>query len=125
MPRCRPQLSQERRIQVGAIGDHDARQQAPGLEVLQEAPHVILVIGPDQGEGDGKVAEGIGCQQQGVLPQVQLIDAQRAAEACQDLLAMFRQVQLLHGPVEAVVDEAAGEVQQEVPAHALAYALDI
>jgi hypothetical protein len=43
----------------------------------------------------------------------------------QDMLAMGGQVQLLYGPVQAVINEAAGEVQQEIAAHALANGFDI
>ena len=50
-------------------------------------------------------------------PQVKLVDAQRPAEAVQDPTAMVRQVELPDSLVEAVVDEAVGEVQEEVSVH--------
>ncbi len=48
---------------------------------------------------------------------VKLVDAQRPAEAVQDPTAMVRQVELPDPLVEAVVDEAVGEVQEEVSVH--------
>lgn len=50
-------------------------------------------------------------------PQVKLVDAQRPAEAVQDPTAMVRQVELPDPLVEAVVDEAVGEVREEVSVH--------
>ena len=71
----------------------------------------------DQGEGHGQVLERVGGQQQGVAAQVQLVDAQGAAEAVEDPAAVVGHVEPPDLPVEAVVDEAVGEVQEEVPAH--------
>src|SRR5271157_1525861 len=52
-----------------------------------------------------------------VKPPGKLVDAQRPAEAVQDPTAMVRQVELPDPLVEAVVDEAVGEVQEEVSVH--------
>ena len=54
VPCLRPQLSQDGRVEVGAIADHDLGPQAPAFQVAQEASHVLLVVGPNQGEA-GKV----------------------------------------------------------------------
>src|SRR5206468_496842 len=62
----------------------------------------------------GQVGQRVGGQQQGVAPQVQLIDAQRAAEPLQDRLAVPGQVEAGQLPAQAVVDEAVGQLQQEV-----------
>ena len=70
----------------------------------------------DQGEGHRQVGQRVGGQQQGEPAQVQLVDAERAAEAVQDHAAVRGHVEL-GGPVaEHVVDEPGGEVQQELAA---------
>ena len=51
------------------------------------------------------------------MPQVKFIDAERAAEPGQGPTAMVRQIELPHLSVEAVVDEAVGEVQQVISLH--------
>src|ERR1700730_14251156 len=38
MPRLRPQLGQDRRVEVGTIADDHAGQQSPALEIGQEKP---------------------------------------------------------------------------------------
>jgi hypothetical protein len=70
MPGAGPDLGQQLRVEVGAVTDHHLRLQPPAGEVTQEAAHVFLVVGPDQGEADGQVGQGVGGQQQGVLAQV-------------------------------------------------------
>ena len=71
----------------------------------------------DQGEGYGKILERVSGQQQGVAAQVQFVDAERAAEAVQDPAAMVGEIKLPDLLVEAVVDEAVGEIQEKVPLH--------
>ena len=112
-----PEFGQERRVEVRAVGDHDLGREPPRLEVLEEPPHVVGVIPGDQGEGHRQVLERVGGQQQGHPAEVQLVDAEGAAEAVQDPAAMVGQVEPPGLPVEAVVDEAVGEVQEEVPPH--------
>ena len=78
-----------------------------------------LVVDLHQAEADDPVGDGVGGQQQGVAAQVQLIDAEGAAEVLQDHAAMLSQVEL-RGPVaEQVVDEAGGEVEEELAAQRL------
>src|SRR5271166_3379538 len=55
----RPQLGQHCWVQVGVVGDHNSRPQLPRLEVVEEPPHVILVVGSNQSESHGYVAEWI------------------------------------------------------------------
>ena len=67
----------------------------------------------DQGEGHRQVLERVGGQQQGRPAEVQFVDAEGAAEAVQDPAAMVGQVEPPGLPVEAVVDEAVGEVEEK------------
>ena len=69
---------------------------------------MILVVGPDQGEADGQVGQGVGGQQQGVVAQVQLIDAQRPGEALQGHAAVLGQVQY-----KAVGSTAVRDIEAE------------
>ena len=64
----------------------------PQAQVLQEPAHVVLVVGPDQGEADRKVGAGR-WPKAGYRPQVKFIDAQRPAEALQDQTPMSGQVE--------------------------------
>ena len=119
-----PQFGQQRRIELRAVGHNDLRLHAPVLEVLEEPPQVVVVVAANQCEGHGKVLERVRGQQQGIAAQVKFIDAERAAEAVQDPTAMVRQVKLPDPLVEAVVDEAVGEVQEKVPVHGTEDLLD-
>ncbi len=112
--RVGPQLGQHGGVQVRAVGHHDVGVQAPGLEVPQEPPHVDLVVGGDQGEGDRQVMQRVGGQQRGEAAQVQFVDAERAAEMLQDPAAVRRHVEGSGVVAEHVVDEPRGEVQQEL-----------
>lgn len=113
----RPQLGQDRRVEVRPIGHHHRGRKPPGLEVLEEPPHVGLAVAGDQGEGHRQVVQRVGRQQQSHLAQVQLVDAERPAEVVQDPAAMIRQIELPDLPVEAIVDEHVPEIQKEVPPH--------
>jgi site-specific DNA recombinase len=73
--RLGPDLGQRRRIEVGAVGDNQARQEAPVLEHEPEAAQVGLVVDTDQSEADRLVRQRVGGQQQGELAQVQFVDA--------------------------------------------------
>jgi hypothetical protein len=99
--------------------------QAPVLEVAEEPPHVVLVVLRDQGEGHRQVGQRVGRQQQGEPAQVQLVDAQRAAETVQDLAAVRGHVELAGAVAEHVVDEPGGEVQEELAADRLQRAFDV
>src|SRR6185437_16952492 len=88
----RPNLSQQLRVEVGTVTDHDLGFEPPVGQVTQEAAHVFLVVGPDQGETNRQVGQRVGGQQQGVSAQVQLIDAQGAGETLEYQLAVGRQV---------------------------------
>jgi hypothetical protein len=55
-----PLLGQQLGVEVRAVGDHDVRHQPPGLEVLEEPPHVIGVVLVDQGEGHRQVGQRVG-----------------------------------------------------------------
>ena len=61
------------------VADHHLRLQPPAGQVLEEAPHAVLVVGPDQGEADGQVGQGVGGHEQGVSARAQFIDAQLVA----------------------------------------------
>ena len=108
----RPQLGQDPRVEVRPVGHHHLGRKPPGLEVLEEPPHVGLVVAGDQGEGHRQVVQRVGRQQQGHLAQVQLVDAERPAEVVQDPAAVIRQVEPPDLPVEAVVDEPVREIQE-------------
>jgi hypothetical protein len=75
---------------------------------------MILIVGPDQGEGDGQVRERIGGQQQGEAAQVEFIDAEGAAEVGEHLATMGGHVELRGEVVEHVVDEAGREIEEEL-----------
>src|SRR5438046_482640 len=60
----------------------------PVGQVPQEAAHVVLIVGPDQGKADGQVGQRVGGQQRSVLAQVKFIDAQSSEEPRQDLVAV-------------------------------------
>ena len=111
----RPEFGQDLRVEVRAVGHHHLGHQPPGLEVLQEPPHVVGVVGGDQGEGHRQVLERVGGQQQRRPAEVQFVDAEGAAEAVQDPAAMVGQVEPPGLPVEAVVDEAVGQVEVGSP----------
>ena len=59
-----PDLSQDSWVKVRAVRDNHLGQEAVGSEVAQEASHVVLIVGRNEGEGDGKIAKWIGGQQQ-------------------------------------------------------------
>jgi hypothetical protein len=107
-----PQLGQDRRVEVRPVGHHHRGRKPPGLEVLEEPPHVGLVIGRHQGESDRQVAQRIGGQEQGEAAQVQFVHAESAAEMLQDLAAMLGHVELRGATAEHVGDEPGGEFQQ-------------
>ena len=109
-----PQFGQHRRIQVRAIGDHDAGSKPPLLEVVQEAAHVVLIVAPHQREGHREVVDRVGGQQQGTVSQVNFVDAEGAGEIRQRPLSVGRQVGLADLPIEAVVEKALGEIEMEI-----------
>ncbi|WP_168219090.1 hypothetical protein [Limnoglobus roseus] len=110
--------------QFGAIGDDHPGPEAVVSEVVQEPPHVILIVGPDQGKGDGEIAERVGGQEQRAMAQVQLVDVQGAREVLERPLAVSGHVGLADLPVEAVGEEAIGQVEEEVTAHRLLHAME-
>jgi len=100
------------------------RQEPPALEVGQEPAPVVLVVGRDQGEGHGEVVERVGGQQQGLLAQVDFVDAQGAGEVLDGPLAVVGPVALADLPVQAVIDKAVGQLQVEVAGQSAAQPLD-
>src|SRR5262249_37584465 len=120
-----PDLAQQRRVEVGAVGDDQAGPEAPVLEHQQEAPQVRLVVDADQGEADDLVGYRVGSQQQGEAAQVQLVDAQHDAEPLQAQAAVVGDLDPATLPVQAVVDEARREAQQEVALDGAHGALDV
>ena len=114
-----PQLGQQRRVEVRAVGDDGPGPKPPVLEVLKEPPHVIVIVGPDQGEGHRQVTDRIGGQQQGELAQMQFIHTEGAAEVVQNLATVLGQIELAGPIAEEIVDEPRGEVQQEFAAERL------
>src|SRR5262249_19228296 len=89
--------------------------EAPVGQVAQEAAHVILIVGADQGESYWQIAQRIGGQQQGAVAQVDFVDTQRAREALQGPLPIPGQIDLADLPVEAVVQETIGQFEVESP----------
>jgi site-specific DNA recombinase len=120
----RPEFLQDLPIEIRAVGHHHLGGQPPRLEVLQEPPHVAGIVGRDEGEGHRQVLERVGGQEQRRAAEVQLIDAEGPAEPLQDPAAMVGQVQPSGLPVEAVGDEAVGQVEIEVPSHRGDHSLD-
>lgn len=118
-------MGEYRRVEVGAVGDDHAWQQPPTLEVAEKTTPVVLVITADQGKADGQVTQRVGGQKQRETSQVQFIDAQRAGELGHDHLTVCRQVELGDLPTQAVVDEAFGQLQEEVAFHGGEGALDV
>ena len=114
-----PQFGEHGGVQIRAVGDDHSRPEAVAFEVAQEASRVVLVVGGDQGEGDGEVAERVGGQEQGAVAQGQFVHAQGAGEVGQGPLAVRGQVGLTDLPVEAVGREAGGQVEEEVASHRL------
>jgi hypothetical protein len=86
---------------------------------------VLEVVAPDQGEGHRQVGEGVGGQQQGEAAQGEFVDAQGAGEPLDDHPPVRRHVDLADLPAQAVVDEALGQLQEEVSFHRGAGALDV
>ena len=74
-----------------------------------------LIIGCNQGEGDRKVRERVGRQEQGEAAQVEFVDAEGAAEVLEHLAAMSGHVESRGEVVEHVVDEPRGEIEEELP----------
>ena len=109
-----PDLGQQLGIEIRAIADDNGGQKALIFEVLQEAAHMVVIVGRDQGEGDWEIAERIGGQEQSAMAEVQFVDAQGAGELFKGPLPVGRHVGLADLPVEAVVEEAVGEIEQEV-----------
>jgi hypothetical protein len=58
-----PYLCQNFGVKIRAIGHHHQGQEAMLFEIAQEALHVILIIGTNQGEGHGEIVERIGSQE--------------------------------------------------------------
>ncbi len=75
---------------------------------------MIGIVLVDQGEGDRAIAQRVGCEQQGEPTEVQLIDAEGAAEVLQGPAAIVGHIELRGMVAEAVVDEAVGQLQEEV-----------
>jgi len=83
-----------------------------------------LVGGGDEGEGDGEIAEGVGGEQQGAMSEVEFVDAECAGEVGVCPLAVGGHVGLADFPVEAIVEEAIGEIEVEVALHGLLEAME-
>ena len=60
-----PQLGQHGRVEVRAVGDDGLGSSPQFLRLLEEPPHVIVIVGTDQGEGHRQVADRVGGQQAG------------------------------------------------------------
>jgi hypothetical protein len=85
---------------------------------------VVLIVGPDQSEGDGEIAKWIGGQKQCAMAQMQLVDTQGAGEVLEGPLAIAGHVGLANLPVEAVGEEAIGQFEEEVALHGLLDAME-
>jgi site-specific DNA recombinase len=123
--RLGPKFTQHGGIQVRAVGDDHPGHQPSGLEILEEPPHVVPVVGRDQGEGHRQVGQRVGGQQEDEPTQMQLVDAEGAAEVLEDLVAMLGHVELGGLVLEHVVDEPRGEVQEEFTADRSQGAFDV
>ena len=84
---------------------------------------MVVVVGTDQGKGDGKIAHRVGSHQQGPVPEMDFVDAQGAGETLQGPLAVGGHVDLADLPSKAVVDKALGEIEMEIAAQRLAQPL--
>lgn len=124
MPGGRPEFREKSGVKVRAVRDDNSGPEAVVPEVVQESPHVVLIVGPDQGEGDGEIAERVGGQEQRAMAQVQLVGAQGAREVVEGPLAVSGHVGLTALPVEAVVEEPIGQVEEEVASHRLLHAME-
>src|ERR1041384_2779108 len=72
-----PDFGQHFGIDIGAVADDDFGGKTMGAEIAKEAAHVLLIVGGNQGEGDGKIAERIGGPEQRALTEVQFVNADR------------------------------------------------
>src|SRR5262249_1620161 len=125
VPRLGPDFGQDRRVEVGAVGHHHLRLEAPVLQRPQEAAQGRLIVDLHQAVANDAVGDRVRGQQQGVLAQVHLIDAQGTAEALPGQATLPGVVELAQPPVQAVVDEATGQLQPEIALHAGAGTLDV
>ena len=110
----RPQGGQHGRIEIRSVGDNDVGVETMEVQLMQEAFHVFLIVGRDQREGDREIAERSGGQEQGLLAEVQFVDAQGAGEVGQGPGAVGGAVDLADLPVQAVVEETIGKVEVEI-----------
>src|SRR5262249_53490992 len=97
----------------------------PVLQDAQELPPVGLVVDPHQQEPEHPVADRVGGQQQGVDPQVQLIDTRDPAELLPVAAALSGTGQPGQAPLQAVVNEAAGQLEVAVASHGRQGPLDV
>src|SRR5580698_4239850 len=93
------------------------------FEIAQETPHVILIIGTNQGEGRGEIVERVGSQKQGAVAKVNFIDTECSGKPLQGPLAILGHVNLPDFPVQAIVKEALGQLEAEIPSQGLVKAL--
>jgi len=115
--RSGPHLGQHRGVQVRAVGDDRAgRKPFPG-KVFREPARVIPIVRRDPGEGHREVADRIGGDEPGAVAEVHLIDARGAGEVLPRPPAVGGTVERADLPVEAVGQEAIGQLQVEVSPH--------
>jgi hypothetical protein len=111
----RPDLGQNFGIKIRAIGHHHQGQKTMLFEIVQETPHVVLIIGTNQGEGHGEIVERVGSQEQRAMAKMNFIDTERSGELLQSPLAILGHVHLPDFPVEAIVEEPVGQFEMEIP----------
>src|ERR1700722_7024972 len=118
-----PYLYQNFGVKIRAVCHHHQGQETMLFEIAQETLHVILIIGTNQGEGHGEIVERIGSQEQGAMAKGNFIDTERSGEPFQGPLAILGHVHLPDFPVEAIVEEALGQFEMEIPSQGLVKAL--
>jgi hypothetical protein len=110
-------------VEVRAVGDDDFGQEAVAAEIEQETAHMIFVVARHQGESNGEIAKRIGGQQECAMAEMQFVDAQGAGDVFQGPLTIVGHVDLPDFPIEAVVEKAVGEIEEELALERLLQAI--
>jgi len=109
-----PAIEEGLLVEPRPIRHGHADKESAFLKEIQEAVHVALVVLGDDKEGHGEVVNRIGRDEDGSPTVMNLVDTEGAGEVCQCPLPVGSAVDLLVGPLEAVVDEADRDLKEEV-----------
>lgn len=110
----RPALEEGLLIETRPIRHGHADLEPSLLEKIEEAVHVALGVLGDDEEGNSEVIDRVGGHEDGASAIVDLVDTEGAREILESPLPVGGPVDLVIGPLEAVEDEADGDVQEEV-----------